>query len=214
VNPNPAGDKHATVVNGVIRGTGAIEEAGWYVIPTLKPHIRLHIDNPGWQVNLNESEGYFNISNERAGGIRDNVFSIVNYTQGFDPSKSLAETSARVKPSEDVVSYLRANPHLRVQHVVNRTIGGVPAVQVQVTGLSEQPGIRQLQNKLEGPCGGPRCGAALVYNSFFSPVTPVGITERLIFFDVRGHHFVIENLSTSPSAQTRALIRSIRFPSF
>jgi hypothetical protein len=205
-------DDHATVVQGVIRDTGKLDKAGWYVIPTLKPKIGFRIDSPGWRVNLNEPEGYFNISYDAAPRARGNVLSIVNYTQAFDPSKSLAKASARVQPPDDVVSYLRANPHLRVGHVHDRTIGGVPAIQLQVTGLSEQRGIRQLPNKLEGPCGGPICGAALVYNSFFSPVTPEGITERLIFFDVGGHHFVIENLSTSPSPMIRALIRSIRFP--
>jgi hypothetical protein len=213
VNTNPAVDEQVRVVKGVVHGTGTIEEAGWYVIPTFEPRINFHIDRPGWQVNLNEPEGYFNISNERAAKVEDNVFSIVNYSQVFDPSKSLAKASARVEPPDDVVSYLRANPHLRVEHVVQRTIGGVPAVQLEVTGLSAQPGISQLHNKLEGPCVGASCGAALVYNSFFSPVTPIGITERLIFFDVGGHHFVIENLSSTPSARTRALLRSIRFSS-
>ncbi len=79
-----------------------------------------------------------------------------------------------------------------------------------VTGLSGQRGSKYLNKRLDGPGG--KC-AAIVYNSFLSPVTPVGHTERLIFFDVGRRHFLIENLSPEPSEKSEELLDSIKFGS-
>jgi hypothetical protein len=44
-------------------------------------------------------------------------------------------------------------------------------------------------------------------------VTPVGHTERLIFFDVGRRHFLIENLLPEPSEKSEELLDSIKFGS-
>src|SRR5215212_1586716 len=110
-------------------------DAGWVTVTTFEPDIRFRLDEPGWKVNLNESEGYFNLN------YRKSVISIVSYSKVFDPTVSLGNPSSRVEPPDDIVAYLRDNPHLRVDHVEQRVIGDVPAVAVKVTGLSPQKGI-------------------------------------------------------------------------
>ena len=97
-----------------------------------------------------------------------------------------------------------------MESVDERTIGGAPAVDVVVTGLSGQRGSKYLNKRLDG--AGAKC-AAIVYNSFFSPVTPVGHTERLIFLAIGRRHFLIESLSPEPSEKTEQLLDSIKFGS-